>query len=82
MTSEADPQLAPWIMGLIEDRPIRPGSFLKSLAECACRADPENYKLLRPALLKLRAKYPQYHFAPEGDLMNGNHERDMGGHGK
>jgi len=36
------------------------GSFVRAIAEAALRADHENYALLRPVLLELRRKYPQY----------------------
>lgn len=38
----------------------RGGAFLSHLAAAALRADAENYTLLRPVLLEMRKKYPQY----------------------
>ena len=38
----------------------RGGDFLKSIAHAALRADPSNYEILRPALLKFVEKYPDY----------------------
>lgn len=38
----------------------RAGSFLRAIAEAAYRADAENYPILRPALMALMAKYPEY----------------------
>ena len=36
------------------------GDFLKSLAEAGLRADADNYAILRPVLLQMKAKYPKY----------------------
>jgi hypothetical protein len=38
------------------------GSFIKAFAAAVCQADDQNYALLRPSLLALKAKYPQYRF--------------------
>jgi hypothetical protein len=35
-------------------------SFVHAFAEAVCRADSENYLVLRPALIELARKYPQY----------------------
>lgn len=60
MIAQSDPVLAPWLFGIVNNKPRRPGDFLKSVAEAALRADPENYAILYPALIVLQAKYPQY----------------------
>jgi len=36
------------------------GGFVAAFANAALQADAENYALLRPVILQLRAKYPQY----------------------
>lgn len=47
------------------------GDFLKALAEAGLRADMYNYPVLRPVLLEMKLKYPQY--------LNWPKDRDMGG---
>jgi hypothetical protein len=79
MTVNQDSDLGPWIWGLLEHKPARPGSFLAALADAVVRADNDNYDLLRPSLLAIRSKYPHYHSSPDSDLETGNHERDQGG---
>ena len=57
-----DPELLDWLHGIINNTPTRPGDFLRSLAEAALRADWQNYPLMRPFLLEMKEKYPQYVF--------------------
>jgi len=57
---EQDNELAPWIYGILHDEPTRSGDFLLMLARAATSADPENYDILRPALIRIHAKYPKY----------------------
>ncbi len=57
-----DPELSPWLWGITGEIPHRAGDFLTSLVEVVFRADWENYEILRPALLKLKEKYPEYHW--------------------
>ena len=57
--AQSDDVLLPWLLGIVHPQ-SGAGSFLKSLADAALRADWENYPILRPALLELRAKYPKY----------------------
>lgn len=59
--AQHDPELTPWLLGILNDSPVEAGDFLKSLAAAAVRASPENYRILRPALLHMRDKYPKYH---------------------
>jgi hypothetical protein len=60
-----DPELTNWIFAIPR---LRAGDFLRSVAEAAIRADDENYRILRPALLRLKAKYPKYDVPiPEGE---------------
>ena len=39
--------------------------FLAAFAATVCRADATNYPLLRPAILALKAKFPDYQFKGE-----------------
>ena len=55
-----DPDLAPWLFGVVREKPHQAGGFLTALAEVAFLADLENYWILRPALLQLKEKYPKY----------------------
>jgi hypothetical protein len=57
---ERDSELAPWIYGIIHGEPTPAGDFLKSLADAAARADPENYNSMRPGLLEIQKRYPKY----------------------
>jgi hypothetical protein len=50
------------------------GDFLKSIAWAGLRADGDNYPVLRPALLFMKSKYPEYaqHYTglrPDPDAM-------------
>jgi hypothetical protein len=36
------------------------GDFLSSLAQAALRADAENYPIIRPALLSMKRRYPDF----------------------
>ncbi len=62
MNANNDPELTDWLFGILHHRPTRPGSFLERLALAASTADYENYALLRPVLLKLKNKYPEYRY--------------------
>ena len=57
MIWQTDPEMLDWLLNL---EPMHAGDFLQSVALGAMRADPLNYAILRPALLELTAKYPQY----------------------
>jgi hypothetical protein len=65
MIAHEDTQLLDWLLGIANQKPVESGDFLKSLADAALRADWENYAALRPALLYIRDKYPQYN-DPDG----------------
>ncbi len=41
------------------------GLFVQAIAGAAIVADPENYRLMRPLLLRLKAKYPSYAQTPQ-----------------
>jgi hypothetical protein len=56
LTAHQDPSLIDWLL----NAQTNAGDFLRSLAEAGLRADAENYPLLRPALLVLKNRYPQY----------------------
>lgn len=58
--AQEDAALIDWLLGIDRNMPHRAGDFLHDLASAALRADPENYPILRPALLHLRKKFPQY----------------------
>lgn len=60
VTLQSDPDLGPWVYGIIHEEPEPAGGFLRSLAQAAVRADPINYYFLRPALLVIAAHYPKY----------------------
>lgn len=51
-----DPELLEWLAKADKDG----GGFVSSVARAALVADWENYPLIRPLVLQLRAKYPSY----------------------
>lgn len=51
-----DPELLEWLAKADMDG----GAFVRSMARAALVADQENYPLIRPLILFLRAKYPKY----------------------
>jgi len=51
-----DRELLEWLANAYQ----RGGGFISSLASAALRADPENYALMRPLVLRMREKYPIY----------------------
>jgi hypothetical protein len=55
-----------WIHGINQSEPVHAGGFLYEFARFVCRADCDNYPILRPAILALMAKYPKFRF--EGAL--------------
>lgn len=52
-----DLELVDWILNL--DR-MHAGSFLRAIGDAAMHADGSNYELMRPLLLELKRKYPDY----------------------
>lgn len=54
--ASADPELQDWLLNTANFA----GDFLKSIAWAGLRADGDNYPVLRPALLYMKAKYPEY----------------------
>jgi hypothetical protein len=59
--AQTDPELLPWLLGIENGKPTSAGGFLTALAGAALRADSQNYGDLRPALLKIRDRFPKYH---------------------
>jgi hypothetical protein len=57
-----DEDVRRWIYGVNHGEPSAPGSFLEAFCATVRRADDNNYVLLRPAILALKAKYPKYRF--------------------
>ncbi|HEY1800053.1 MAG TPA: hypothetical protein VGG46_03880 [Terriglobales bacterium] len=51
-----DPELLEWLSAASQ----RGGGFVQSLANAALRADEENYLLIRPLVMFMRAKYTEY----------------------
>ncbi len=51
-----DPEILEWLSNAVH----RGGGFISSLAHAALRADPENYPIIRPVILVMRAKYTEY----------------------
>lgn len=51
-----DPELLEWLAGADK----RGGDFVQSVAHAALVADHENYPLIRPLILQMRVKYPEY----------------------
>lgn len=54
MIAFEDAELNDWLIQAIEGGP---GQFLPALAEAVVTASPEDYSLVRPALMSLRRKY-------------------------
>jgi hypothetical protein len=61
MIASNDPELFKWL----DKAAVAGGSFVKTIAMAGLRADSENYALLRPVLLELKAKYPTYATYPK-----------------
>lgn len=54
-----DPDLCEWLFGILGGKPHKAGDFPLSVADAALRADGET-RILRPALLEFKDKYPKY----------------------
>lgn len=54
---QSDPEIYVWVMNLER---MRAGSFLRAIGLAAQHADIYNYALMRPLLLNLMNKYPDY----------------------
>ncbi len=71
-TATNDSVLSAWLWGITHHKPTQPGGFLRDLAIVAFKADRENYEILRPALIAIMEKYPEYHWIPgEGWVAEG-----------
>ncbi len=57
MIWQEDEELIDWLLNL---EPMNAGSFLRAIGEAAMRADSQNYPVMRPLLLELKKKYPDY----------------------
>ena len=57
-----DSELSDWVLTLGEERS---GRFLCALAEAVMKADPEEYSVIRPALVNLKRKYAEGGPEPE-----------------
>jgi hypothetical protein len=55
LTALDDRELSEWVMALGGECS---GHFLCALAEAVMKADPEDYSVIRPALMNLKRKYP------------------------
>jgi hypothetical protein len=51
-----DPEILEWL----NNASLKAASFLSSLAFAALLADWENYPIIRPVVIAMRDKYPQY----------------------
>lgn len=71
MIAPQDTELLSWLLGVANNKPHRAGGFLRSVADAALRADWENYPLMRPFLLEMKKKYPQYLFTEADSLAAG-----------
>jgi hypothetical protein len=58
-----DEEVRRWIHGINQGDPAPSGDFLYQFARAVCRADCDNYSILRPALLALKVKFPKYRFS-------------------
>jgi hypothetical protein len=56
IAQEDDPEILEWLANAAD----RGGSFISAVARAALVADYENYPILRPVVLHMRAKYKQY----------------------
>ena len=56
IAQEDDPELLEWLSAACE----RGGGFVSSLARAGLVADFENYPLIRPLVMFMRKKYPEY----------------------
>lgn len=56
MNGQDDPELNDFLLNISSHA----GSFLRSLGDAALRADCQNYPILRPVLLEMKKKYPDY----------------------
>jgi hypothetical protein len=61
--AEDEEEVRRWIKGINQSEPCDPGGFLHAFAAAACRATDDNYPILRPSLLALKAKFPKYRFS-------------------
>jgi hypothetical protein len=60
MNLHTDIELREWVFGILHGEPNQSGQFLHHIAEAAVRADPESYAAVRPALVILKIRFPEY----------------------
>jgi hypothetical protein len=60
MILQSDDELLRWVFGILHREPNRSGDFLMHLAEAAARADDESYSAMRPAMLIISNRFPEY----------------------
>lgn len=58
-----DEDIRRWVSGVNQGEPEPASDFLLTAAAAACRANEQQYPALRPAIIALRAQYPQYRFS-------------------
>lgn len=58
-----DQMLDEWLYGILHGEPEPSGDFLRTLANAAVRADPDNRASLTPALFEIMARFPKYQCA-------------------
>ena len=57
-----DEAIVRWVMGVAQGNPVPAGGFLFDFVAAVVQADYENYPILRPAVVRLKAKFPKYRF--------------------
>lgn len=60
LAEQDDEDIQRWIYAVANDAPQPAGDFLKKVVAAALHADPDNYPLLRPAIIVLKRKFPNY----------------------
>jgi hypothetical protein len=61
MVAQEDTELFDWLINASgHGTGPAAGDFLKHLAESALHADPVNYPILRPVLMVMSVRYPEY----------------------
>jgi hypothetical protein len=61
--AEDEEEVRRWIKGINQSEPCDPGGFLHAFAAAVCRATDDNYPLVRPTLLALKAKFPKFRYS-------------------
>lgn len=61
MLANDDPELSDWLF----NAQMQGGGFVSAISAAGLRADVDNYRIIRPALLELKKKYPDYDRPPD-----------------